>query len=157
MKWLSQLLLVGGTLLVGCGDEENPHEGIESWACETMADADAQATAAAAPGDTAPTVMLGRAYDVALVALASQNGGDLSFEVSAGRHLVFVSDDIPVALVDGAGDVLPIDNTENPFEHCEQVAAEYRYVLEAGEATVRFGPTPAESVRLLLAEDAASY
>jgi hypothetical protein len=155
--WAVVALLGGFGCLGACGDSEDAHEVIESWACDLFADGEATAVTAGTQGEAPPALLLDRLYDVTLPALAEDNGGDVTFELGAARYLLYVSEDVPAALFDAADDEQPIDLAENPFEHCSQVAAEYRYVLEAGEFTLRLGPTPAASVHLILTEDAADY
>ena len=130
-------------------------ESEEDQACQRMVEGPSVAVAAA-PDDTGD---LEEAFheetrvDIAFTDIAGGKGGVVQYTSDGSDNwLLFLSDDVPLRVVDATG----TDVAATPLEMegvCAQVAVGYEVVLPAGTYTLEFGPTTVESVRLVTEDD----
>jgi hypothetical protein len=170
-RWpLVALALLGSltlSTLAACGDDEedasadegNNHahdEGtLAEEACEHTAegpflDVTATAVAEGAPSGTAEHT----AVRVALATEGDGNVGYVSYEADEdGDFVFFLSQDLPFAILDGAGAEVEIEAT-TPVDTCGEVAVQHVAELSVGRYLLRLGPTTEASSVSLVAEHA---
>lgn len=165
---LAILTLSALSTLAACGDDEedasadegnnNAHaeEGtLAEEACEHTAegpflDVTATAMAEGAPSATAEHT----AVRVALATEGDGNVGYVSYEADEdGNFVFFLSQDLPFAILDGAGAEVEIE-ASTPVDTCDEVAVQHVAELSVGRYLLRLGPTTEATSVSLVAEHA---
>lgn len=136
-------------------------EGLFEHACEHMSEA-GEAVLAVPPGEAASapgTGTLHKRYSLQLPGqpggAAGSNEGVTKFTPSAaGDYRFFLSAKVPLKLLDGASEVAVEETVDAAEGECASLVTAQTFALEAKTYLLRFGPTAATSVDLLV-EDAA--
>lgn len=160
---LSLLLLSSLTVaLVACPGEMSADAGtdagheehdVEVELCEHMAEGPVEAVTAGADLAGAPDVSEEHTrFDVALI-----DDGNNMFEGSAsfaadedGEFFVALDADVPLAFFDGSGNAITIEATEDGSDVCDDVGVIHTIDLAVGTVELRFGPTGAAEVRVVI-------
>lgn len=141
-------LALAGLLLPGCAEPE-PTPSDE--ACEHAQSGPAAAATAGSVADSTAGDVTGEhtRHDVTLVAIDGGNGGFVQLDSEGGEHVIFLTADVPLALLDGNAAAIAI--AESVAEStCDEVVIAHHAVLPVGKVFLSFGPTAAESVSLVV-------
>lgn len=138
-------------------DDHDDHsdDGPDTEACEHLAEGPALAVAAVSEL-TSPALadvdVPHTRYDVALTDVAGGQGGWVRLPVgTAGDVIVFLDTDIAVAAfaADGSAET-PAEAHAGYSDACDSVAGRWVFELSVGETMLRFGPTEATTVSMVV-------
>ena len=131
-----------------------PEPTIDDEACEHLADGPASAIPAVASGEDP---MIGddhTRYDITLVPGASGHEGSVRFAAAeAGDHVFFLDADVPLEVRDASGAVIAIEEKRTSGLACPELGARVVVPLGVGTVSLRFGPTAASVVRVVVELD----
>jgi hypothetical protein len=145
----------------GCdgGEEEQPppEEGTpDAEACEHLAEGPSAAvTASDTAAATAPAISNDhKRYDIALVDdMNGEKVGVVTFAPDeAADFLFFLSADVPLAIEDGSGAAVAIEDKQTSIPECTDVKARHQVELDVGTYYLRVGPTAEASVNVVVEE-----
>jgi hypothetical protein len=87
-------------------------------------------------------------HDVTLVALTGGNGGSLQLDSEGGRHIIYQTKTITLAVKDAAGTDVVMTSVEE--QECAEVVSSNDGVLPAGQLFINLGPSPESDVSLIV-------
>lgn len=155
MKTIPFILLA--LLASACGDDHSDELGVDQEGCEHLAEGPATPVTASAIADSsAPAVADDHMrYDITLVDDGGgQNVGSVSFAAAeAGDYVLFLGQDVPVAVADSTNQPIDIEASASSSEACPEIRG--RHVVELGVGThfFTFGPTSESAVQLVIEPD----
>ena len=150
------LVLITLIFATACGDDEKTTptevETPEQEACEHLAEGPSQSIEAASLAtDTLANAALEHTrVDVTLTDYEGAKGGFVNFEADAeGDFLFFMNADIPLSILDGAGNEVAIEATTKNSDLCAEIAVTHTVEFSVGTYLLRFGPTDLTEVGLV--------
>lgn len=154
MKHLISALSLGALVFgAACAPgPESEHGGPEAEACEHLQEGPSSSHTAGTDFDGAPDISEPHLrHDVSLIEIVDGNGGSVAYAAGeAGELYVFLSADIPLAVYDSSGSPIAIAASEQGSELCDEVAARHLVGVEVGTYELRFGPTEATEVSVVI-------
>ncbi len=141
------------------GTAETTGLGKYEGGCEHMAEGPGQPVAAVAYGAVgAPDVGAGHTrFDMDLASVEGGKGGDVAYPAAEATDYVIALDaDVPLAILDGSGAQVAIEETLRTGLPCNGVAVFHTVELDVGSYTLRLGPTSIARVSMVI-EEAAGH
>lgn len=138
----------------GAGGEHAHGEDVDAEACEHFADGPFNDVTASADTAAAPDVGAEHtAHRITLVDDGGQSGGFVRFEAGEATDFVFFLDgDVPLAITDGSGAAVALEESCDPAacsDACAAIAGRHVVPLAVGTYFLELGPTPATEVALV--------
>jgi hypothetical protein len=139
-------------LVVGCEPAPPPPPPADAEACEHLKDGPAKPVSASATGTGAGAVDSDHTrYDIALADIAGGKGGTVTLASSStGDHVFFLSEDVPLKLFNSSGGTIPFFESGSSSPECPEVKGRHAAHLHVGTFLLNLGPTPADSVGLVV-------
>lgn len=149
----SAILALGivAALLSACASDTD----LETAFCTSLGEAPAGAVTASVDPSSAPSVALeDQNAEVTLVDIGGGNlGGSVEYTADEAGHFAFgLSADIPFAVTDSSGAVVPIVTSVQGSSMCSELAVRHTFLLDLKPYRLTFGATDATAVRIVAEE-----
>ncbi len=146
------LVLAFSLGLAACGGTTDTN--LEAAFCTGLGSASVATVMAAAEPTDAPAAALGdQAIELTLVGEGSQKSGSVVFSADEVGHFAFgIDKDLPISIVDSAGQPVLLDRTVKGSEMCSELAVRHTAMLSIADYTITFGPTDATSIKVVAEE-----
>ena len=131
-----------------------PEPTIDDEACEHLVEGPSSPVLAVASGDGPLIGDDHTRYDITLVAAGNGHEGAVRFAAAeAGDYVFFLDADVPLEVRDASGGVIDAEESRTSGLLCPELGARIVVPLGVGTAQLRFGPTAASVVRVVVELD----
>jgi hypothetical protein len=141
---------------LACGGDDTEDFNIDEEGCEHLIEGPSTPVTGAPGTGGAPDVSTEHnRFDVTL---AGETAGPFTGTVSyaaadAGDHVIFLGQDVPVALEDGDGAAIDIEESATGSPECGEIRGRHVVELAVGTAFITFGPTAETLVQVVIEHD----
>ncbi len=158
---MKKYLVLTATIFVfalsACGDDGGEGElSAAEDACEHMVEGPAESvTALVDTASDAPDIGEEHTrFDVTLVGDAGSLGGFVDLAIDEeGEFTVFMNSDVTMALQDGTGAAVAVEETNNNVVECSEVAIGHTVDLSVGTYSLELGPTAETEVQIVVVHE----
>lgn len=124
---------------------------VDEEGCEHLQSGPSTEVTAVSEGDGPLVADDHQRYDITLVPLTGGNGGSVRFAADEdGEFIVYLDEDVPLAVTDGSGNPVAAEESSSSSETCTEVRGRIVFDLTVGTYHLHFGPTQASEVGVVI-------
>jgi hypothetical protein len=141
---------------IACGGEDGEEFNIDEEGCEHLIEGPSTAVTASMTTDEAPDVSTEHnRHDITLVDDgADGNTGVVSYAAGeAGDYVVFLGQDVAIAIEDSDGAAVDIEESATGSPECGEIRGRHVVELAVGTTFITFGPTAETLVQVVIEHD----
>ena len=150
------LAALASMAVLACGGDDGEEFNVDEEGCEHLIEGPSTAVTASMTADEAPDVSAEHnRHDITLPGDgAGTHGGAVSYAAAeAGDHVIFLGQDVPVALEDGDGAAIDIEDSATGSSECGEIRGRHVVELAVGTTFITFGPTAETLVQVVIEHD----